>query len=355
VSIGANDIASLLVCPYDGLSLSQDGCILNCPKEHLFPIVDGVPVLLRHDVSQTIGLASNSLRHALADVEGRNDDPLFVDTLGITDKQKNEMRMDLARDEDVDPVVSYLVAATNGNLYKRVVGHLRDYPIPEIRLPSAKSKVLLDVGCGWGRWSIAASKKGYVPVGLDPSLGAVLAARRLAKRLGLPFHGVVADARYLPFGADSFDVAFSYSVLQHFSKSDARTALESIRRVLRTDGTFLVQMASALGIRSLQHQIRAGLKEPKDFEVRYWTPAELLTTFRDILGPTELEVDCYFGLGLQPADLRLMSRAGKLVIHGSEALRSASKVLSPLVYLADSLYLRSADRKADSVPFKCNS
>ena len=44
---------------------------------------------------------------------------------------------------------------------------------------------------------MAASRKGYLPVGLDPSLGAVLAAKRLAKRLHLPFHGVV-HIGYLP-------------------------------------------------------------------------------------------------------------------------------------------------------------
>ncbi len=95
--------------------------------------------------------------------------------------------------------MSYLVAATSGILYKHAVGRLHDYPIPEIRLADGQGKVLLDIGCSWGRWSMASVKKGYVPAGLDPSLGAVLAAKRLAKRLGLPFHGVVADARFLPF------------------------------------------------------------------------------------------------------------------------------------------------------------
>jgi SAM-dependent methyltransferase/uncharacterized protein YbaR (Trm112 family) len=347
VSIGANEIASLFVCPCDGLSLSRDGRVLKCSNEHAFPIVEDVPVLLRHDVSQTISLAGVSLRLAWADVEGRNDDPWFVDTLGIADEQKNRVRIAAARDEEIDPVVSHLVAATNGILYKRVIGHLHDYPIPNIRLADGHGKLLLDVGCSWGRWSMAASKRGYLPVGLDPSLGAVLAAKRLAKRLGLPFQGVVADARFLPFRADGFDVAFSYSVLQHFSKLDARIALESIRRVLRNDGTFLVQMASTLGIRSLQHQVRRGFKEPRDFDVRYWSPAELLDTFREIFGPTELEVDCYFGLGLQPTDLQLMRGISKLLIYGSERLRSASKVFRPLVYLADSLYLRSARPATD--------
>jgi SAM-dependent methyltransferase len=323
------------------MPLRGDSHVLRCPNGHAFPIVNDVPVLLRSDVAQTIGLASNSLREAWADVEGKNADPWFVDTLGIADEQKKGLRAAACRDETVDPVVSHLVAATNGLLYKHLIGLLNDYPIPNIRLANGQGKVLLDIGCGWGRWSMAAGKKGYVPVGLDPSLGAVLAAKRLAKCLGLPFHGVVADARFLPFHPGSFDVAFSYSVLQHFSKPDARAALENIHRVLRADGKFLLQMASALGIRSLQHQFRRGFRKPKEFDVRYWTPAELLGTFHAIFGPTELEVDCYFGLGLQPADLRLVSGTGKLLIRCSEWLRRASNTFKPLVYLADSLYLRS--------------
>jgi SAM-dependent methyltransferase/uncharacterized protein YbaR (Trm112 family) len=337
----AGEIESLLACPCDGTLLTGDGRVLRCPNGHAFPIVSDVPVLLRSDVPQTIDLASNSLREAWADVEGRNADPWFVDTLGISEEQKNGVRRAASRGENVDPVVSHLVAATNGLLYKHLIGLLNDYPIPDIRLANGQGKVLLDIGCSWGRWSMAAGKKGYVPVGLDPSLGAVLAAKRLAKRLSLPFRGVVADARFLPFRPGSFDVAFSYSVLQHFSKPDARAALENIHRVLRADGTFLLQMASALGIRSLQHQLRRGFRKPKDFDVRYWTPAELLGTFHAVFGPTELEVDCYFGLGLQPADLRLVSGTGKLLIRCSEGLRRASRALKPLVYLADSLYLRS--------------
>src|SRR5262249_51324816 len=239
------ELGSLLACPCDDTLLRGDGRVLRCSKGHAFPIVGDVPVLLRSDVTQTIDLANNSLKDAWADVEGRNADPLFVDTLGISDEEKTSVHMAASRGDDIDAVVSHLAAATNGILYKHLVGHLKDYPIPNIRLAGGQGKVLLDIGCSWGRWCMAAAKKGYVPVGLDPSLGAVLAAKRLAKRLGLPFYGVVADARFLPFRADSFDVAFSYSVLQHFSKLDARRALENIRRVLRTEGTFLVQMASA--------------------------------------------------------------------------------------------------------------
>lgn len=189
MSIGANEITSLLVCPCDSLVLSRDGRVLKCINGHEFPIVADVPVLLRSDVPQTIELANASLRHAWADVEGTNADGWFVETLGISDEQKQGVRMAASRGEDVDPVVSHLVAATNGILYKPVVGLLHNYPIPDIRLADGQGKVLLDIGCSWGRWSMAAAKKGYVPFGLDPSLGAILAAKRVANSLGLPFMG----------------------------------------------------------------------------------------------------------------------------------------------------------------------
>ena len=342
MNIGADELASILVCPSDGSPLSREGRVLKCLNEHKFPIIRDVPVLLRCDVPQTIGIASASLRYAWADVEGKHADGWFIETLGISDEQKQGVRVAASRSYNVDPVASHLVAATNGILYKKIVGRLHDYPVPTIRLPNGKGKSLLDVGCSWGRWSIAAAKKGYMPTGVDPSLGAVLAAKRIANSLGLPFRGVVADARFLPFRAGSFDVVFSYSVLQHFSKADAQAALENIRRVLQPDGMFLVQMASALGIRSIQHQVRRGFRQPKDFDVRYWTPAQLLRTFCDIFGPTELEADCYFGLGLQLADMPLMNGVSKLVIHASEMLRSVSKACKPMIYLADSLYLKSA-------------
>ena len=47
---------------------------------------------------------------------------------------------------------------------------------------------------------------------------------------------VVADARRLPFADDTFDVVFSYGVLQHFSKSDVATSVDEIARVVKRSG-----------------------------------------------------------------------------------------------------------------------
>jgi len=333
------DAFDLLACPVDRSELRAEGRGLRCEHGHSYP---GIAVLLRADVQQTIGIAQASLDQARAYQSGGRDDPLFIETLGITDRERDELRKAVASaGTGVDPVVSYLIAATNGILYKNLAGRLNSIPIPTLRLPPADGQRLLDVGCNWGRWSLAAAGKGYRPIGIDPSLGAVLAAKRLAAGQGLSFDGIVGDARHLPLKNGAVDCAFSYSVLQHFSKPDAREALRQIARVTRPDGTVKIQMASATGIRSLYHLARRKFREPTHFDVRYWLPGELVGEFRSIFGNAELNVDCFFGLGLQPSDLAIMPPPARTLVRVSEVLRRASTVVRPLAYVADSVYLTS--------------
>jgi SAM-dependent methyltransferase len=149
----------------------------------------------------------------------------------------------------------------------------------------------------------------------------------------------VGDARHLPFRRASLDAVFSYSVLQHFSKPDARQAFRQLASVVKPGGLIRIQMASATGIRSLQHIARRRFAEPANFEVRYWFPSRLLQEFKQVFGNSQLEVDCYFGLGLQPTDYQLYGRTGRILLRVSERLRKASLVLPPLRYCADSVYL----------------
>ena len=46
-----------LACPIDHQSLRADGEGLVCAAGHRYPVVDGVPIMLRPDVRQTIELA----------------------------------------------------------------------------------------------------------------------------------------------------------------------------------------------------------------------------------------------------------------------------------------------------------
>jgi SAM-dependent methyltransferase len=298
-----------LVCPRD-LSALRDGA---CEQGHEYQVVDGIPLLLVDE-----------------------DEPTHA-ACGRVEQLPPPAR------EGIDPFVQEVIGATCGRLYEHLIADLPEYPIPELRLPAGGRRTFLEVGCNWGRWCVAAARRGYVPTGIDPSLKGVQAARRVAEQLGVEAEYVVGDARHLPFPDASFDVVFSYSVFQHFSKRDALAAFDELGRVLKPGGTSLIQMANVYGARSLWNQARERrFREPRTlFDVRYWSPRELRGELTRRVGPTELFADGFLTLNPQPTDLALLPRRYRAVVRASEALRSISDHAKPLVYAADSLYAHS--------------
>jgi SAM-dependent methyltransferase/uncharacterized protein YbaR (Trm112 family) len=314
-------ILDLVVCPRDKLKLDSRNGTLFCADGHEYPVLGGVPILLVSDAAPTHVEATLSLE------AGRlREMPLHgVTPTGLT----------------VDPWVNEWIAATNGMLYLPVQGKLTEYPIPAIRLPRGNGQLLLEVGCSWGRWCIAAARAGYRPFGIDPSLNGVLAARRVTQQLGIDGCFAVADGRYLPFRDGTFDQVFSYSVLQHLSKEDVREILANVSRVLRSGGRSLIQMANMFGIRSFYHQARRGFRATRGFEVRYWSPGELRETFSRFIGPTKLSIDGFFSLDPQLADVRFFPAQYKAIVYASEMLRHVGVAVPALKLLADSLYAES--------------
>ena len=305
--------------------------------------MEDVPVLLPDDVKQGMGMGEVLLRGA-KDRQGMDDrmPNFYLDSLGICEEAKNGITR-LAREgsSKVDPVVSYIIAATNGNMYKHLVGKLESYPIPNLRLPKGDGHSFLDIGCSWGRWSIAAARKGYTVIGIDPSMGRIMSARRVSHSLGVPIKYLVADGRHLPFCSNSFDTVFSYNVLQHLGREDVRVVLSEVGRILKPQGTSLIQMPTPFGLRCMYHQARRRFKEAEGVEVRYWSIPALKRVFTSTIGKTEISVDCYFGLGLQKSDSEFMPMKLKLVLAGSEILRKVSHFASFLKYVADSVYVKA--------------
>jgi SAM-dependent methyltransferase/uncharacterized protein YbaR (Trm112 family) len=315
----------VLACPIHRSPLTDVGGELGCVHGERFPIVDGIPILLRRDVRQTHPAALDSLSpnglHAVAAEAGT---------------------------AVVDRFVQREILKTNGYMYRSLVGGLSGYPIPRLRItPARTADLLLDVGCNWGRWSVSAARAGFRPIGVDPSLEAIRAACRVAAQLGIDAAFLVADARFLPFKPDAFDVVFSYSVWQHFDKEDTVAAMSEAARVLKPRGRASVQMANACGVRSLYHQARRGFRRARGFEVRYWRPAELKRTFADRVGDASLSADGFFSLNPQAADVELLPRRFRWIVHVSDWLRTASLRLPWLVGLADSLCV-TATKPGDS-------
>jgi len=345
-----------LVCPVDRTALEYDGHALISKAGRKYPVVDGMPVMLLPDEEQTMGIARASIEraHGRADVIDQRAPAYYLETLGISETEKARL-VELVDKHlgTLDPAVSLLIGGTSGNAYAHLIGSdtLAEYPIPSISLPSSSGRELLDVGCNWGRWCISAARAGYRVVGIDPSLGAAMAARRVARELALDIRYVVGDARWLPFRSDSFDNVHSYSVLQHFAKDDARKALGEVGRVLRDGGTAKIQMANRLGLRSFQHQLRRRFREPTGFEVRYWPVAELRQAFGDLVGPTTITADCYFGLGWQWADRSYMLPRHKPILLASETLKRLSTVAPVMCHFADSLLcsaVKTPDRRSQA-------
>jgi SAM-dependent methyltransferase len=291
--------------------------VLECSAGHVYAVRDGIPILLLEDVPHTHQAALHALR------DGDEPDRYRV------------------RTSPIDPFVQEAIGATGGYLYAGLAGRLTAYPIPELRMAPGMGRTFLDLGSSWGRWSIAAARLGYRTLGVDPSINAVRSARRVAQQLKVDAAFIVADARYLPLAANTFDTVFSYSVLQHFAKSDVHQTLREIRRILTTNGESFIQLPNTFGVRSLYHQARRGLREPRAFEVRYWTIPELRRVFDTLIGPSVVTVDGFFSLNPQAADLHLLPRGARIVVGASELLRTLAERVPPLKYVADSLYVRS--------------
>jgi SAM-dependent methyltransferase/uncharacterized protein YbaR (Trm112 family) len=318
-----------LVCPRDKTKLELKNERLICSLTHSYPVFDGIPVMLIEETEPTHGYITSTLEK--------------VSRTANEDRFVEEAAQNF--DEQVDKFVQGEIVNTCGNLYFPVLNNLNRYPIPELRLAAGNGASFLDVGCNWGRWSVSAAQKGYKPVGLDPSLDSVLAARRVAKQLNVEADFVCGDARFLPFADDSFDVVFSYSVYQHFSKENARISFAENARVLKSGGTTFVQMPNKYGIRQFYNHWRSGFTEGDGFEVRYWSPNELMQEFTKTFGATTLTVDGFFGLGIQKSDADLLPLKYKLVVYSSEILRKTSEKLPFIKKAADSVYLESVNQK----------
>ena len=100
-------------------------------------------------------------------------------------------------------------------------------------------KLVLDVGCGMGRFADVATRWGARVVGVDLSLAAEVAARNLAGREATIFQ---ADVFHLPFAPESFDFIYSIGVLHH--TPDCERAFKMLPGLLKPGGRIAIWLYS---------------------------------------------------------------------------------------------------------------
>lgn len=113
-----------------------------------------------------------------------------------------------------------------------------------------KGKLVLDVGCGSGRFTEVMSRWGGRLIGLDYS-NAVDAAKKNTDELGYTAEYVQGDALKLPFADNTFDAVFSIGVLQHTAKP--LQGLKEMCRVLKPGGLLGLHGVYLRSFRKLSH------------------------------------------------------------------------------------------------------
>lgn len=99
-----------------------------------------------------------------------------------------------------------------------------------------KDKLILDAGCGIGRYSEIAAKYGGRVIGLDLSYSVEQAYENVGHKPHVDI--VQGDIFRLPFKPDTFDIVFSLGVIHH--TPSAEKAFGSLARVVKPGGKLAV-------------------------------------------------------------------------------------------------------------------
>lgn len=196
-----------------------------------YPIIAGIPRLLagtgRAGVALAYGAWSErtSMRRALARRwrEHSTDDPQGPIVRGFDDEWS---RFPAVRTKDARALFEAYFDIVPAELFN----------------PTA---LVLDAGCGAGRWALEVAARGPRVIALDLGRSIEIAARNAAPSGRIAC--VQGDVRSLPLADGIVDWAYCLGVLHHVTAP--ATALRSVARATRRDGALLIYLYYALDFR----------------------------------------------------------------------------------------------------------
>ncbi len=102
--------------------------------------------------------------------------------------------------------------------------------------------LLLDAGCGGGKYAIPLRLRGFDVVGIDVSLNALKTAvgRSASNRLDIEF--LAANIYRMPFRDAYFDIIWCYGVLQHLMSEERELAIDEFQRIMKKGGLLFVEV-----------------------------------------------------------------------------------------------------------------
>jgi SAM-dependent methyltransferase len=196
---------------------------------------------------------------------------------------------------------------------------------------------VLDIGCGFGRWTRWLAQRGADPVGVDPTEGMLEAARRASPK---SIEYLQMSATALDFPDDHFDLVTCITVIQHLEPDEQEAAIAELARVLQPGGYAVVLDLIDLGDRGKIVYPRAapewrGSYEAHGLDLEHWEGQEFVPLVRGFRWLAE-RVGALLGLGSdQREGPSLLEEtqgryAFRLAYAGLWVLVQLSKPLEPL-------------------------
>jgi ubiquinone/menaquinone biosynthesis C-methylase UbiE len=141
------------------------------------------------------------------------------------------------------PEQFYKELGTKGLVARKEEIHTKKELVYLKKLLSKKQRIL-DLACGYGRFTIPLVKQGYNVEGIDISPNLLKEARKRAKEENLKIKFKFGDMRKLPYKEKSFDtiICMWSAFIELHKKQDQIKALKEMLRILDEDGFAILEM-----------------------------------------------------------------------------------------------------------------
>ena len=127
--------------------------------------------------------------------------------------------------------------------------------------------IILDIGCAYGPFLIAAKDEGFLPFGIDPAQDAV---RYVQETLSIPaVQGFFPDYPLSTPNSQLYDAAAMWYVIEHFT--DVLTVLAEVKKLLKPGGLLAFSTPSFSGV-SGRKSLRKFLENSPADHYTVWSP-----------------------------------------------------------------------------------
>jgi len=141
-----------------------------------------------------------------------------------------------------------------------------------------RGKRVLDLGCGDGTYSIAASQRGAHVTGVDISKAMLDSAQRRATACGASVEWRQASAESIPYESGTFDIILAVTILCFLR--EPLQVMREVHRVLRPGGSFVVGELGKYSTWALSRRVRGWLGSSMWRDTHFWTLGELQRLLR---------------------------------------------------------------------------